>query len=71
MLTCSAKKEISTMKINTKSSLQVSMEDGLEVNAEKTKYMFMLHHQNKGQIRNLIMANKSFKYLVTILTNQN
>jgi len=31
----------------------------LEVNAEKTKYMFVSHQQNVGQDHNLKIANKS------------
>jgi hypothetical protein len=47
------------------------------VNAEKTKYMFLSHHQNTGQNRDMKIANRSFgnvaqlKYLGTAVTNQN
>jgi hypothetical protein len=34
---------------------------GLEVNAEKTKYMFMSHHQTAGQSNYIRVANKSFE----------
>jgi hypothetical protein len=49
----------------------------LEVDAEKTKYMFLSHHQNAGQNRDIGTANRSdenvsqFKYLGTTVTNQN
>jgi RNA:NAD 2'-phosphotransferase (TPT1/KptA family) len=52
-------------------------EIGLEVNAEKTKYMVMSRNQNAGQGHNIKIDNKSFesveqfKYLGTTLTNRN
>jgi effector-binding domain-containing protein len=48
----------------------------LEVNAEKTKYMFMSCKQNTGQNHNIKTANKSleieakFKYLHITLNNK-
>jgi hypothetical protein len=54
-----------------------SKEAGLELNTEKTTYMFMSHHQNERQIPNLLTANKSFvnvtkfKYLGTTSANEN
>jgi hypothetical protein len=53
-----------------------SKEIGLEVNAEKTKYMVMSRDQNAGQNHNLKIDNKSFesveqfKYMGTTLTNR-
>jgi hypothetical protein len=50
---------------------------GLEVNAEKTKYMVMSRDQKAGQTGYIQIGNKSsetveqFKYLGTTLTNQN
>jgi hypothetical protein len=50
---------------------------GLEINAEKTKYMIMSRHPNSGQNQNIRIANESFesivkfKYFKTTLTNQN
>jgi hypothetical protein len=50
---------------------------GLEINAEKTKYMIMSRHPNSGHNQNIRIANVSFesmatfKYLETTLTNQN
>jgi hypothetical protein len=47
------------------------------VNAVKTKYMLLSRHQNKGQNRDIKIANISFenlaqfKYLGTTVTNQN
>jgi hypothetical protein len=52
------------------------MEVGLEVNAEKTKYMLLSHHQNAKQNYDIKIANISFesvaqfKYLETTVTNQ-
>jgi hypothetical protein len=34
---------------------------GLQVKAEKTKYMFMSHHQNAQQYENIKTVNKVFK----------
>jgi ribosomal protein S2 len=50
---------------------------GLEVNAEKTKYMLLSHHQNAGQNHIIKIANRcfenvaQFKYLGMTVTNQN
>jgi hypothetical protein len=56
---------------------EASRDIGLEINAEKTKYMVMSRHPNSGQNQNIRTANESFenvakfKYLGTPLTNQN
>jgi hypothetical protein len=53
------------------------MDAGLEINAEKKKYMIMSRHPNSGQNQNIRTANESFKnvakfkYLGTTLTDQN
>jgi hypothetical protein len=50
---------------------------GLEVNADKTKYMFMSRDQNAGRSHNINIDNSSFerveefKYLGTTLTDRN
>jgi hypothetical protein len=57
--------------------LDASKEIGLEVNSEKTKYMFMSRHQTAGQSNYIRIANKffekvaKFKYLGATLTDQN
>jgi hypothetical protein len=57
--------------------LEASRDVGLEICAEKTKYMIMFRHPNSGQNQNRRIADESFenvaefKYLGTALTNQN
>jgi len=54
-----------------------SKETGLEVNADRTKYMVMSQDQNAGRSHNINIDNsffervEEFKYLGTTLTNQN
>jgi hypothetical protein len=52
---------ISTIKKNAEALLDASTEVGLEVNSEKTKYMFMSCHQTAGQSNYIRVANKSFE----------
>jgi hypothetical protein len=67
---------INTIKENSETLLKANRDIGLEINAEKTKYMIMSCHPNSGQNQNMT-ANESFKrvakfkYLGTTLTNQN
>jgi hypothetical protein len=68
---------INVIKKNAEALLDASKETGLEVNSEKTKYMFMSRHQTAGQSNYMRVANKSFekvarlKYLGATLTDQN
>jgi ribose 1,5-bisphosphokinase PhnN len=62
------------IKKNTEALVLASMEIGLEVNSEKTKYMVISRNQNAGQNHNIKLDNKSFerveqfKYLGTTLS---
>jgi len=67
---------VPAIKKNTEAFLVGSKENGLEVNADKTKYMVISRDQNAGQRHNIKTDNSSFerveefKYLVTTLTNK-
>jgi hypothetical protein len=68
---------INIIKKNADALLDASKEIGLEVNSEKTKYMFMSRHQTAEQSNYIRVANKSFekvakfRYLGATLTDQN
>jgi hypothetical protein len=68
---------INIIKKNAEALLDASKEIGLEVNSEKTKYMFLSRHQIAGQSNCIRVANKSFdkvakfKYFGATLTDQN
>ena len=68
---------VRTIKENAEASILASKEIGLEVNADKTKYMFMPRDQNAGRSHSIKTENSAFervdefKYLGTTLTNQN
>jgi hypothetical protein len=69
---------VNTIKENySETLLEAGRDTGLEINAENIKYMIMSCHPNSGQNQNIRIANESFekeakfKYLGTILTNQN
>jgi hypothetical protein len=68
---------ICTMKKNTEALSGASKEVGLEVNPEKTKYMFMSLNQMIGKRHSIKTGNRSFedvanfKNLRTTLTDQN
>jgi hypothetical protein len=40
---------VDTIKKNTQTLIDATKEFGLELNAEKTKYMLLSRHQNAGQ----------------------
>jgi len=66
-----------TVKENAEALVVATKESGLEINADKTKYMIMSRDQNAG--RSYIMKIDSssierveeLKYLETTLTNKN
>jgi hypothetical protein len=68
---------VNTIKENSETLSEASRDTGLEINAEKTKYMIMSRYPNSGQNQNIRTGNESlenvakFKYLGTTLTNQN
>jgi hypothetical protein len=68
---------IHTVNENAEVLIVASKETGLEVNADKAKYMVMSRGQNAGQSHVMETDNSSFerveesKYLGTTLTNQN
>jgi hypothetical protein len=68
---------INTIKRKMEVLLEASKEVGLEVNAEKDKYIVVSCHQNSKQSHNLLIDNKSFEnvakfeYFVTSVTNRN
>jgi hypothetical protein len=66
-----------TVKDNAEALVVATKEIGLEVNADKTKYLVMSRDQNSGRTHSIKTDNSSFervddfKYLGTTLTNQN
>ena len=64
------------MKENAEALKVAGKEIGLEVNADKTKYMIMSQDQNAGQSHNMKIGGafervEEFTYLGTTWTNQN
>jgi len=67
---------IDTLKENAEALVAATKEIGLEISADKTKYMVMSRDQNAGRNRGVRINNtfervEDFKYLGTTLTNQN
>jgi hypothetical protein len=68
---------VHTIKKNAEALVVASNENGLEVNAYKTKYMVMSRDQNAERSHNIKTDNSTcerlekFKYLGTTLTDQN
>jgi hypothetical protein len=68
---------LQTVKENAEALVVATKEIGLEVNADKTKYMVVARDENAGRSHSMKIDNSSierveeFKYLGTTLTNQN
>jgi hypothetical protein len=68
---------VNAVKKNTEALVATTKEIGLEVNADKIKYMVMSRDQNAGRNHSIRIDNSSFerveelRYLGTTLTNQN
>jgi len=68
---------IHTLKENAEALVAATRETGLEISADKTKYMVISRDQNAGRIHSVRIDNSTFervdefKYLGTTLTNQN
>jgi len=68
---------IPTLKENAEALVAATRETGLEVSADKAKYLVMSRDQNAGRIHSVRIDNSTFervedlKYLGTTLTNQN
>jgi hypothetical protein len=66
---------IHTLKENAEALVATTRETGLEVIADKTKYMVISRDQNAGRIHSVGIDNSTFerveefKYLGTTLTN--
>jgi signal recognition particle subunit SEC65 len=52
---------ISAIKENTETLLEASRDVGLEINAQKTKYMIMSRYPKSEQNKNIRIANESFE----------
>jgi hypothetical protein len=67
---------INTTK-NTETLIDASMEIGLEINTEKTKYLLLSPNQNARHSHDIKIGNRCFenvaqgRYLRTTITNQN
>ena len=56
----SYERNVDTVKKNAEALIVASMEIGLEVNADKTKYMVMSQDQNAGQSHHMKIDKSSF-----------
>ena len=74
---CILRGSVHTIKKNTEAVVVASKKIGLEVNADKSKYLAMSRDQGAERSHNIKIDNDSFesleefKFLGTILTNQN
>jgi len=70
------RRNVRTIKKNKEALSVASKETGIEVNADKTKYLLMSRDQNVGRGRNIEIDSRSFervedKFLGTTYGNQN
>jgi len=56
-------RSVHTIKKNTEAFVVASKQTGIEVNADKTKYMAMSQDQNAGENHNRKTDNKSFEWV--------
>ena len=68
--TCILDGSIHTIKKNTEAFVVASQKIGLDINADKTKYMVMSQDQNAGQSHNMKIDN-IWSEMGTTLTKQN
>jgi hypothetical protein len=67
---------IDTISENTEILTDASKEVGLEINIEKTKYMFLSRHRDGGENQDIKISNRlfgnvsQFRYLGMTVTNQ-
>jgi len=52
---------VNTIKRTSETLLETSSDIGLEINAEKTRFMIMSHYPNSGHNQNIRIANESFE----------
>jgi len=60
-------RSVHTIKKNTETLVFASKGIGLEVNADKTKYMVMFRDQNAGQSYSIKIDNGSFERVVQLI----
>jgi hypothetical protein len=69
--------DVNLLGDSTETLIDVSKDFGIEINAEKIKYMLLSHHKNAEQNHDIKIVNRSFenvvqlKYLGMTVTNQN
>ena len=62
---------IHTVKENAEALVAATREIGLEVNADKTKYMVMFRDQNAGRIQSVRIDNSTFERVEEFIFGSN